>query len=408
MAVIELETALEKKDFELLSNLGMTAANNGIWLWLVGGSVRDIILGSQINDFDLTSEAPAEDLGKLLIASHHGLIKSKSQFKTQKLVFDSTIIDLATTRKETYAKPGALPVISWGSLEEDLIRRDFSINSMAVSLHPDNFGILVDKNYGQQDINNRLIRILHPSSFLDDPTRLFRAVRYQIRLGFDIENQTLGLINQSSPFIAGISAARLRREIELILHEENSVEILMEATRLEILSHVNPLFKTSLLKNPLIQSIQRGCKGNVLLGVLGSVLPEKEILNLKKRLGVTKKQAKILDDINYLKKIESIFTAPLDANHLYSMLLATDREAILVIASTTSNPMVARNLDRYLAGNLLRMPLSGAELIELGLKPGPEIGMMQRELRCAMIDRIILDKRDAVLFVLTKLEESLN
>jgi hypothetical protein len=142
--------------------------------------------------------------------------------------------------------------------------------------------------------------------------------------------------------------------------------------------------------------------------VLGSVLPEKEILNLKKRLGVTKKQAKILDDINYLKKIESIFTAPLDANHLYSMLLATDREAILVIASTTSNPMVARNLDRYLAGNLLRMPLSGAELIELGLKPGPEIGMMQRELRCAMIDRIILNKRDAVLFVLTKLEESLN
>ena len=80
----------------------------------------------------------------------------------------------------------------------------------------------------------------------------------------------------------------------------------------------------------------------------------------------------------------------------------------MVIASTTSNPMVARNLDRYLAGNLLRMPLSGAELIELGLKPGPEIGMMQRELRCAMIDRIILNKRDAVLFVLTKLEESLN
>lgn len=408
MVVFDLKTALGSKSFELLHGLGITAANSEIELWLVGGSVRDIILGNPINDFDLTSEMPADELGELLLESHNGRKKSQSQFKTQKLIIKDSVIDLATARTEIYENPGSLPKISLGNIEDDLMRRDFSINALAISLHPDNFGRLLDRINGYKDINQRLIRVLHPNSFQDDPSRLFRAVRYQIRLGFKIEKQTLALIKRDAQFIASISSARLRREIELILREENSIEMILEAANLTILSNVNLLLTTSNIKDPLVQSINRGLSSDVLLGVLCSVLSQEEILNFKKRLGVTKKQARILDDVASLKKIESVFGEPLDAERLDSVLLTSHEDAILAIASSTSNRMVAKNLDRYLAGYASKLPLTGTELVALGIKAGPEIGIMQRELRYAMIDRIILDKRDAVLFVLKKLEGKPN
>lgn len=408
MVVFDLKTALGSRSFELLHGLGITAANSETELWLVGGSVRDIILGNPINDFDLTSEMPADELGELLLESHNGRKKSQSQFKTQKLIIKDSVIDLATARTEIYENPGSLPKISLGNIEDDLMRRDFSINALAISLHPDNFGRLLDRINGYKDINQRLIRVLHPNSFQDDPSRLFRAVRYQIRLGFKIEKQTLALIKRDAQFIASISSARLRREIELILREENSIEMILEAANLTILSNVNLLLTTSNIKDPLVQSINRGLSSDVLLGVLCSVLSQEEILNFKKRLGVTKKQARILDDVASLKKIESVFGEPLDAERLDSILLTSHEDAILAIASSTSNRMVAKNLDRYLAGYASKLPLTGTELVALGIKAGPEIGIMQRELRYAMIDRIILDKRDAVLFVLKKLEGKPN
>ena len=408
MVVFDLKTALGSRSFELLHGLGITAANSETELWLVGGSVRDIILGNPINDFDLTSEMPADELGELLLESHNGRKKSQSQFKTQKLIIKDSVIDLATARTEIYENPGSLPKISLGNIEDDLMRRDFSINALAISLHPDNFGRLLDRINGYKDINQRLIRVLHPNSFQDDPSRLFRAVRYQIRLGFKIEKQTLALIKRDAQFIASISSARLRREIELILREENSIEMILKAANLTILSNVNLLLTTSNIKDPLVQSINRGLSSDVLLGVLCSVLSQEEILNFKKRLGVTKKQARILDDVASLKKIESVFGEPLDAERLDSILLTSHEDAILAIASSTSNRMVAKNLDRYLAGYASKLPLTGTELVALGIKAGPEIGIMQRELRYAMIDRIILDKRDAVLFVLKKLEGKPN
>src|SRR5208283_6214489 len=123
-------------------------------------------------------------------------------------------------RTETYAKPGALPVVNTGTLKTDLFRRDFTINAMAISLNPDNYGELVDIYNGLKDLNDKNIRILHNNSFTDDATRIWRAIRYEQRLGFHIEPETLSLLKRNVPLMKTVGGYRLRHELELVLKEK--------------------------------------------------------------------------------------------------------------------------------------------------------------------------------------------
>ncbi|MFQ5925400.1 MAG: poly(A) polymerase, partial [Dehalococcoidia bacterium] len=174
----------ERLPQELLSFLrlaGEVARTQGQKLYLVGGAVRDLILGRPNLDFDLVVEGDAPRLARQLARSSGEKVVVHRQFGTAKFHRGDLSIDLVTARSETYARPGALPKVEPGEIGDDLFRRDFSINAMAIALSPPSFGELVDPYRGRIDLEHRLIRILHQRSFIDDATRILRALRYEQR-----------------------------------------------------------------------------------------------------------------------------------------------------------------------------------------------------------------------------------
>jgi tRNA nucleotidyltransferase (CCA-adding enzyme) len=195
--------------------------------FLVGGPVRDLLLGRTAIDVDLTLEDGASTLARALAKAINGRVRSFPQFLTYKVTADSLPeIDIATARKERYRKPGALPAVTPGKLRDDLLRRDFSINALALDLAS---GELHDPTGGARDLNMHVIRVLHDESFADDPTRIFRAIRLASRLGFTLDPHTDALMRAA---IAGgafsnVSRERLWRELFLAIEENESPRTLV-------------------------------------------------------------------------------------------------------------------------------------------------------------------------------------
>ncbi|MFC2003758.1 polya polymerase, partial [Chloroflexota bacterium] len=158
---------------------GEVAASQGQSLYLAGGVARDLLLGRANFDLDLVMAGDAIALARQLTPVEQGSITTHPRFGTAKVQWDEWSIDFATARSETYASPGALPTVKPGSINDDLFRRDFTINAMAVYLTPDLYGELVDLYGGQDDLEHKLIRVMHEKSFIDDATRIWRALRYE-------------------------------------------------------------------------------------------------------------------------------------------------------------------------------------------------------------------------------------
>ena len=166
------------------------AARSGVRVHLVGGSVRDLLLGRTPAELDLAASGEGDDPVGSLAGALGGVAMKGSQFGTAKVVVGEVEVDVARTRRETYIRPGALPTVTFtNSIEEDLPRRDFTIHAMAVSLNRGDFGAVLDPLDGRRDLEAGRVRVLHARSFEDDPTRILRAVRYAGRLGFEIEGR---------------------------------------------------------------------------------------------------------------------------------------------------------------------------------------------------------------------------
>ena len=254
----KLKSALSEDHLHLLHVIADVAGSFGYPIYIVGGSVRDLILGRPINDFDLTVEgdagAFAESMmrklgGKILLHSKFGTAKwtpTKSTFERLNVPILEPekfppFLDFVTARSEVYSQPGALPTIKKSSLNDDLRRRDFTINAMAVRLDGFHFGELVDVADGWADLERGLIRVLHPRSFVDDPTRMFRAVRYAGRYAFEIESDTLTLFNdEAKSVLSDLSGERLRHEIDLIFDEVTPIFMLDELKNLGLMSMIHP------------------------------------------------------------------------------------------------------------------------------------------------------------------------
>ncbi|MBE3065863.1 MAG: CCA tRNA nucleotidyltransferase [Chloroflexi bacterium] len=238
-----LADALSPDRLFLLQTVADAASARGLPLYLVGGFVRDLLLGRSVKDFDLVVEGDAIPLAKALAAQYGGRVTAHARFGTaQWFLPDSDIhaLDFISTRSETYKHPAALPTVKPGMLIDDLHRRDFTINTLALRLDGDHFGELRDDLGGLEDLQAGLVRAFHPVSFVDDPTRLFRAVRYEQRYGFQIAPETLALIPDARLLIKDLSAERVRHELDLVLEEENAVSILKRLAELGVLAAVHP------------------------------------------------------------------------------------------------------------------------------------------------------------------------
>jgi len=181
-----------------------------------------MLLGRPAPDLDVAIEGPVDEITEALARRLDARVHKTTEFMTSTLVLeDGRELDIARARTETYPKPGALPVVEQATLAEDLGRRDFTVNAMAMSLEPRRFGELIDPHHGRDDLEHRHLRVLHERSFDDDPTRMLRAARFLLRLDFTLEAQTADLmahaVQERRP--AAVSGARLRNELECIFLE---------------------------------------------------------------------------------------------------------------------------------------------------------------------------------------------
>ena len=225
---------------------GVIGASHDFQVFLVGGMVRDLLLDRPTRDPDLLVQETvpvidaASRYGALLAAALRGSVSPPSQFATVKVEVSGLDIDVATARRETYASPAALPDVRPATIERDTARRDFTVNAIAVDLSPKTFGAVVDLHGGVADLEQGVLATLHDDSFRDDPTRLFRAVRYETRLDLRMSLVTEATLRRNVGHIADLSADRVRHELERIFAEAAPEAALSRAEEFGLLQAVLP------------------------------------------------------------------------------------------------------------------------------------------------------------------------
>lgn len=212
-------------------------------VYLVGGAVRDLLVGQPSFDLDLAVEGDAREIAARLAQRLGGEAVDHDRFGTATVRARSFVADLATTRRERYPHPGTLPEVEPAGLHEDLHRRDFTVNAMAIALAEPERGVLVDPLSGREDLDAGVVRVLHPLSFLDDPTRLLRALRYEARLGFALDPDTERLVREAADarVFATVSGARVRDELMDLLGEPEAPAAVARMRGLGVAAALDPL-----------------------------------------------------------------------------------------------------------------------------------------------------------------------
>lgn len=386
------------------------AQNYGAVAFLVGGPVRDLELGLPAKDVDLALESHAENVARDLARHLEATLRTFPQFLTYKIVSDELPeVDVTTTRAEEYSEPGALPAVTPSSLVRDLERRDFGINAIALDLST---GAVVDPLGGLEDLRLRRVRVLHDRSFIDDPTRILRAIRFGVRLGFEIEPRTLESMRAAvaSGALDSVSRERLWREILLAIDEDTAAATLVAMGREGILERfVGSRGELSLERMQTLDGASRvGDETDRVVVLLAAILEgtgdplaalHGASLSLRRR-----KHA-----------IEIIARAAAVRERLHRSDSETDRLAVardssdeLLIYAAADLPWFAGWFDRLLDFRRLQLPFTGADL---GVAPGAHVGVALDRTREAIFlgevspgDALVFARATAMKY----LEEQLN
>ena len=401
-----LETYLPHELFGLLGEIGKTAGARGEAAYLVGGVVRDLLLGQPNLDLDLVVEGKAIPLARQLAKAKNWGVRTHPRFGTAKLYWKDFSLDLVTARSETYGRPGALPTVKPGTIQDDLFRRDFTINAMAVHLSPESFGELIDPHGGQRDLEERLIRILHRRSFSDDPTRILRALRYEQRLDFRLEQDTEGLIQRDLDKLDAVTGERLWHELELILEEECPEKAICRADELSVLPKLCPALKgDDWLAGKFTQA--RRMSDNslsmpvVYLALLVGRLTEDESEGCVARLKMPGWAARTVRDTRRLAQSLPALAAPgLRPRGIYHQLERHSAEVIKATAITSDSLVIQQRIDLYLSRlRHVRTSLRGEDLQSMGVMPGRKMGQILRAMHDAKLDQEVTSREEEEAFV---------
>ena len=406
----QLEQYLPPQLLELVKDISGQAARQGQRVYIVGGIVRDLLLGvlslrpgfrSGLRfDLDLVVEGDAVKFAHQVTETGQAKLLAHHRFGTAKLRYEDFSLDLATARKETYVKPGALPTVTPGTIKDDLRRRDFSVNAMAISLATHDYGELVDPHRGKDDLEHRLIRVLHTGSFSDDATRIMRAVRYEQRLGFELEAQTAQLLKRDVPMLDTISGDRIRHELELILKEEQPELVVNRLAELGVLPGINPFLKGDDWMADKFARARRLNKPNQLPSLYFCLLiylfGETEIEHFLARLNMPAKLSRAMRDTLRLKARLPLLDKPsLKASEIHDLLREYDTLAIQANTLASESSMVRHRLQLFLTKlRHIKTSLNGEELEGLGISAGPEIGRVLRQLHKARLDGEVSTRAD--------------
>lgn len=234
---------LPRRLVNLLRLLGAYGNEVKMSVYVVGGFVRDLLLDIENYDVDIVVEGNGIEFAKYIGQQLDAIVVPYEKFYTASVIFrDGFKIDVATARTEYYEKPAELPQVDISTIKKDLYRRDFTINAMAIKLNPSEYGILYDFFNCQRDLEQGIIRILHNLSFIEDPTRMIRGVRFEMRYNFNMEEHTLEILKQNleGGYLERVTGARIRQEIEKILEEDNPMKALRRMANLNMIKHIFP------------------------------------------------------------------------------------------------------------------------------------------------------------------------
>ena len=398
-----LERELPGPTLDCLHRIGAAAEAIGARAYAVGGIVRDLLLGRRTSELDIAVEGDALALARRLASEWGGSLLVHRAFGTATLEGGAgPRVDIATARRERYRVPGALPIVGPASIEEDLLRRDFSVNAMAVVLAPRGFGHLLDPLRGAADLARRRLRILHPLSFVEDPTRIFRAVRYQSRLGLTLEpgsRRALRLAIALAPYPA-LSGQRLAAELELILAEPAGPLSLIALGRLGAMKLLDPAYRFSPLAARRAADLARlleRLRGYTiafdalplgLLALLGHSPPEVAQRCLK-RLALSgeplaRLTAALRDGPALAQKISRERSAPPSAR---AALMRGRPLESLAGAWLAGSAVARRQIEWFLVeARTVHSLLSGDDLLALGAPRGPRIRDLLDRLRDCRLD----------------------
>jgi tRNA nucleotidyltransferase (CCA-adding enzyme) len=410
-----LKKALSPERLNLIRKLAATSAAMQMRPFIVGGFVRDLLLGRASQDFDLVVEGDAIRLARRLARELGGKVTAHARFGTASWLprpldgAESSGLDLASARAEIYRQPAVLPTVAAGDLADDLRRRDFTINTLAICLDAGHFGQLRDDLGGERDLERGLVRVLHPQSFIDDPTRMLRAVRYEQRYGFHLDPETQSLVPGALPYVEKLSAQRLRHELDLILGEPAAGRIITRLEGLDVLKAIHPRLpgdaaarqRLESPRHPELLGSRREPSAHAAGGQSASdppgdsylnwllwlmPLPVAEIELIDRRLHFTAALRKaLLGAAALLAGLPSL--ASMRPSGWVGRLEEIPIPAVYAVSLATSGGRSREMLENYLLRwRHVRPGSTGHDLKQRGLRPGPKYQEILRRLRDAWLD----------------------
>ncbi len=401
-----LRKRLPRRVVRLLRDAGELADRLDMSAYVVGGFVRDLLRGLPNLDLDLVVEGDGLKFARTLAEGLHARVKVHERFGTAAVILsDGFNLDIATARTEWYAYPAALPTVQPSSIRDDLYRRDFTINTLAICLNSRSFWKLLDLYGGQRDIKERTIRVLHSQSFIDDPTRIFRAIRFELRLGFRISSETLALIKGAvhKEVIDRLSGRRLFGELRRLLSERETRLMICRLAELDLLRFIHPKLTWSRRLDGVLKRVAGALRWYADLYparkiefwlpyvmAFMEVLPRRAVEEALKRFAFTEVEAKCIRAARFeVDKIaRRLSRRPLPHPADTYRALSGFADAVLVyLMAIGKSSAIKQQLSVYFGIYQQVKPIiTGADLKAMGLKPGPRFTRILSRLRDARLN----------------------
>ena len=409
-----LRERLSARLVDMLKAIGRTADDIGVNAYVVGGFVRDLFLYRPNEDIDIVIEGDGISFAKKYATLVNARIHSYEKFGTAVIIFkDGFKIDVASARLEYYKFPAALPIVEMGSIKLDLYRRDFTINTLSIQLNQQRFGTLIDFFSAQKDLKEKAIRVLHNLSFVEDPTRVFRAIRFEQRFGFSIGKLTAGLVENAvkMDFFKRLSGRRVFSELRQILEEDNPTRAIVRLQDYDLLKVIHPSVKLTnelisefnaikkvlswyellFLNEPLMRwvvyffALIHHCDSDTSRDICTRFNQAPRYVHL---CAVERFRAK-----KCLHNLE--YRLPVKDSTLYRRLSGFKTELVLYMMATTRHERVKKAISHYFTNLRNVSPaIRGRDLKELGLKPGPIYSKLLESVLMAKLDGRLKTKED--------------
>lgn len=414
-----LTQSLSREMIVLLQKIGEVAGKNRFTAYAVGGFVRDLLLHIENLDLDVVIEGDGITFAKMLAQELGGTVTTHVTFNTAVVKLPNGFkIDIATARLEYYEYPAAMPTVELSSIKLDLFRRDFTINAMAIHLNPDKFGILVDFFNCQNDLKDRQIRILHNLSFVEDPTRIFRAIRLEQRMGFVLGKLTEKQLKTAVKMnlFDRKFGRRYFQEIKLILSEPNPLPAIQRMAQFDLLKFLHPSLKYEPRLAEILEEAQRALAWHKLLYLnekcrqwmvyllaLTSRIQTRALFAFCKKFEVPERyQQLLLREKIETKRIVRVLErrSHLRNSEIYWLLKGLSHEGLLFLLSVCRNKTAKQAVSLYVTRlRHIKNNLRGMDLKEMGYPPGPVYQTMLNHLLEKTLDGELSGRQDEIAFL---------